>query len=63
MLKDAASKGVASALCGVSHNTVGSKEVHYVMRQLGPAMCRNSELFKSLALSHMKISLPHGKGT
>ena len=56
------SLGIGSTLCGVSSSSMGSKEIHYVMRQLGPAMCRNSDLLKSLAQNNLKISLQNGKG-
>lgn len=54
--------GLGSSLCGVSSSSMGSKEIHYVMRQLGPAMCRNPDLVKRLTQSCIGISLQNGKG-
>ena len=54
--------GVGSNLCGVSSSSMGSKEINYVMRQLGPAICRNPHLLKATAQKQLKISLQNGKG-
>lgn len=37
---------------------IGSKELHYVLRVLGPAACRNPELFSAVAKSTLRIALP-----
>ncbi|XP_053377275.1 E3 ubiquitin-protein ligase HUWE1-like isoform X3 [Mercenaria mercenaria] len=50
--------GAGSSLSGVSQRSVGAKEMHYVLRVLGPAACRNSALFSELARQCMRIALP-----
>ncbi|XP_060587198.1 E3 ubiquitin-protein ligase HUWE1-like isoform X3 [Ruditapes philippinarum] len=50
--------GAGSSLSGVSQRSVGAKEMHYVLRVLGPAACRNPALFSELARQCMRIALP-----
>lgn len=50
--------GAGSSLSGVSQRSVGAKEMHYVLRVLGPAACRNPVLFSELARKCMRIALP-----
>ena len=50
--------GSGSSVTGVSQRSVGAKEMHYVLRVLGPAACRNPELFSELAKEIMRIALP-----
>lgn len=50
--------GAGSSLSGVSQRSVGAKEMHYVLRLLGPAVCRNPVLFSELAKKCMRIALP-----
>lgn len=54
--------GVGSNFCGVSASATGCREINYVMRQLGPAMCRNPRLLRSTAEDLLKITLQNGKG-
>lgn len=61
MLKEVAA-GIGSNLCGVSSTSMGSKEINYVMRQLGPAICRDPQLLKKVAQKQLRISLQNGKG-
>lgn len=61
VVRDAAA-GIGSHFYGVSSNAMGSREVHYVLRQLGPAMCRSAELSKTVMERLMQISLSNGKG-
>lgn len=53
--------GIGSNFCGVSSSSMGCKEMNYVLRQLGPAMCRDANLFKSAATDLLKITLRNGK--
>ena len=39
-----------------SRTTAASREVHYVMRKLGPAACRNPTLFKETACRVLRLS-------
>lgn len=40
------------------HNpNINCKEMHYILRVLGPAACRNSELFLEITMSILRISL------
>ena len=36
--------------------TLSSREIHYVMRKLGPAACRDLDLFKETAMSFLRLS-------
>lgn len=50
--------GMGSSANGVSNGSIGSKEVHYVLRVLGPAACRSFEIFKGVACDTLQIGLP-----
>jgi E3 ubiquitin-protein ligase HUWE1 len=39
------------------HSPIGCKEMHYIMRVLGPAACRNGTLFVDVAKSVLRINL------
>ena len=54
----AATAGLGSSVTGVAQGTMGSREMHYVLRVLGPAACRDSEVFKSVAKATLRITLP-----
>ena len=54
--KATSGSGVASS--GVQQGSLGSKELHYVLRVLGPAACRNPALFTDVAKSTLRLSLP-----
>ena len=54
-----ACQGSGSSSAGVATGSVGSKEMHYVLRVLGPAACRCPELFMDVARESLQIALPH----
>ena len=54
----AKSHGVGNIVSGVGQNSVGTKELHYVLRTLGPAACRCPSLFKEAAKKLLRIQLP-----
>lgn len=54
----AQSHGVGNIISGVGQNSVGTKELHYVLRTLGPAACRCPSLFKEAAKRYLRIQLP-----
>lgn len=45
-------------MSGVHQGSLGSKEVHYVLRVLGPAACRNPSLFAEVTKNVLRIALP-----
>ncbi|XP_055882443.1 E3 ubiquitin-protein ligase HUWE1-like isoform X4 [Biomphalaria glabrata] len=50
--------GIGSCQSGVSQGGVGAKEMHYVLRVLGPAACRDPEMFIQVARDTLQIALP-----
>ncbi|ESO02925.1 hypothetical protein HELRODRAFT_81131 [Helobdella robusta] len=50
--------GAGSNACGVAMNSNGSKEMHYLLRVLGPAVCRDETLFKLVATNVLRINVP-----
>jgi len=50
-----ATLGSGSNMCGVAPGSNGSKELHYVLRVLGPAACRNPEVFSKVTESILRI--------
>ncbi|XP_070192440.1 E3 ubiquitin-protein ligase HUWE1-like isoform X3 [Littorina saxatilis] len=50
--------GIGSGASGVSNGSVGSKEMHYVLRVLGPAACRCPRVFVNVARDSLQIALP-----
>ncbi|XP_021341229.1 E3 ubiquitin-protein ligase HUWE1-like isoform X3 [Mizuhopecten yessoensis] len=53
-----ATSGSGSSLSGVQQGSMGSKELHYVLRVLGPAACRNPGMFTEVARNTLRIALP-----
>ncbi|KAK6177350.1 hypothetical protein SNE40_015469 [Patella caerulea] len=50
--------GIGSSVSGVTQGSIGSKEMHYVLRVLGPAACRNENCFVEVARNTLQIALP-----
>ncbi|BFZ10773.1 hypothetical protein BsWGS_13813 [Bradybaena similaris] len=50
--------GIGSCQSGVSQGGVGAREMHYILRVLGPAACRDPELFSQVARDTLQIALP-----
>lgn len=42
------------------HSPQSNKEMHFIMRNLGPAACRDGELFKDVAKSVLRINIAPG---
>ncbi|XP_071960908.1 E3 ubiquitin-protein ligase HUWE1-like isoform X2 [Antedon mediterranea] len=53
-----ANHGVGSSSCGVGAGSIGSRELHFVLRVLGPAACRNEAMFLECARNSLRIALP-----
>jgi len=52
-----ATSGSGSSVCGVAPGSYGSKELHYILRTLTPAACRNHLVFTEVAKSILRINL------
>ena len=57
VIRSSALSGVSSANSGVSPNSPGAKEINYILRVLGPAMCRNTDLFKDVAINVLRLAV------
>ena len=57
VVRSTATNSVSSAHTGVSPSSTGAKEINYVLRVLGPAACRNAELFKEVATSSLRLAI------
>jgi len=44
-------------VCGVAPGSYGSKELHYILRTLSPAACRNHLVFTEVAKAILRINL------
>jgi E3 ubiquitin-protein ligase HUWE1 len=53
-----AASGTGSSTAGVAVGSIGSKELHYVLRVLSPAACRHPKLFTDVAKASLRIALP-----
>lgn len=51
-------QGAGSSISGVGQGSIGSKEVHYVLRALGPAACRCPQTFAEVTKRSLRIALP-----
>ncbi len=58
VISSTANRGVGSTMCGVTSGSMGARELHYVLRVLGPTACRDEQLFLDSAKSLLKIALP-----
>ena len=54
----AAVAGVGSSFSQIRHNSPFAKEISYVLRNLGPAACRDSDLFRAVCSEIVVISNP-----
>ena len=52
-----ATSGSGSSVCGVAPGSYSSKELHYVLRTLTPAACRNHLVFTEVARNILRINL------
>ncbi|XP_022080949.1 E3 ubiquitin-protein ligase HUWE1-like [Acanthaster planci] len=51
-------RGIGCPVCGVLQGSIGSRELHYVLRKLGPLACRDEGVFDETARSILRIALP-----
>lgn len=58
----ASNSGVPNMFCGVGQNSIGAKELHYLLRALGPIACRNAELYNESTRKIMRISTNAWRG-
>lgn len=54
--------GAGSTTSGVVSGSLGSREINYILRVLGPAACRNPECFIETASNCIRIALPAARG-
>lgn len=54
--------GAGSTTSGVVSGSLGSREINYILRVLGPAACRNPDVFTETANSCVRIALPAPRG-
>jgi hypothetical protein len=48
--------GTGSSACGVAPGSFGSKELHYVLRCLSPAVCRDTQTFLQVVTSVLRVN-------
>ncbi|XP_043357429.1 E3 ubiquitin-protein ligase HUWE1 isoform X1 [Dermochelys coriacea] len=63
VVRSAATSGAGSTTSGVVSGSLGSREINYILRVLGPAACRNPEIFTEVANSCIRIALPAPRGS
>nr|DBA13759.1 TPA: hypothetical protein GDO54_017098 [Pyxicephalus adspersus] len=65
VVRSAATSGAGSTTSGVVSGSLGSREINYILRVLGPAACRNPDIFTEVANNCIRIALPalRGSGT
>ncbi|XP_031421594.1 E3 ubiquitin-protein ligase HUWE1 [Clupea harengus] len=62
VVRSAVTSGAGSTTSGVVSGSLGSREINYILRVLGPAACRNPECFTDTANSCVRIALPAPRG-
>ncbi|XP_064415282.1 E3 ubiquitin-protein ligase HUWE1 isoform X2 [Latimeria chalumnae] len=63
VVRSAATSGAGSTTSGVVSGSLGSREINYILRVLGPAACRNPEIFTEVANNCIRIALPAPRGS
>ncbi|XP_056665905.1 E3 ubiquitin-protein ligase HUWE1-like [Monodelphis domestica] len=63
VVRSAATSGAGSTTSGVVSGSLGSREINYILRVLGPAACRNPDIFTEVANSCVRIALPAPRGS
>lgn len=63
MVRSAATSGAGSTTSGVVSGSLGSREINYILRVLGPAACRNPDIFTEVANCCIRIALPAPRGS
>ncbi|XP_055022354.1 E3 ubiquitin-protein ligase HUWE1 isoform X8 [Boleophthalmus pectinirostris] len=62
VVRSAVTSGAGSTTSGVVSGSLGSREINYILRVLGPAACRNPECFIETASNCVRIALPAPRG-
>uniref|UniRef100_A0A3Q3JUL5 E3 ubiquitin-protein ligase HUWE1 n=1 Tax=Monopterus albus TaxID=43700 RepID=A0A3Q3JUL5_MONAL len=62
VVRSAVTSGAGSTTSGVVSGSLGSREINYILRVLGPAACRNPECFTETVSSCVRIALPAPRG-
>nr|AEN74897.2 HECT UBA and WWE domain containing 1 [Monodelphis domestica] len=63
VVRSAATSGAGSTTSGVVSGSLGSREINYILRVLGPAACRNPDIFTEVANGCIRIALPAPRGS
>ncbi|OPJ75487.1 hypothetical protein AV530_000435 [Patagioenas fasciata monilis] len=63
VVRSAATSGAGSTTSGVVSGSLGSREINYILRVLGPAACRSPQLFTEVATACVRIALPAPRGS
>ncbi|XP_060263781.1 E3 ubiquitin-protein ligase HUWE1 isoform X29 [Ovis aries] len=63
VVRSAATSGAGSTTSGVVSGSLGSREINYILRVLGPAACRNPDIFTEVANCCIRIALPAPRGS
>ncbi|XP_025908712.1 E3 ubiquitin-protein ligase HUWE1-like, partial [Nothoprocta perdicaria] len=63
VVRSAATSGAGSTTSGVVSGSLGSREINYILRVLGPAACRSPQLFAEVAAACVRIALPAPRGS
>ncbi|XP_053908122.1 E3 ubiquitin-protein ligase HUWE1 [Cuculus canorus] len=63
VVRSAATSGAGSTTSGVVSGSLGSREVNYILRVLGPAACRSPSVFTEVATGCIRIALPAPRGS
>ncbi|XP_065656940.1 E3 ubiquitin-protein ligase HUWE1 isoform X2 [Hydra vulgaris] len=58
----ACNNGIPNMFCGVGQNSLGARELHYLLRALGPIACRNTNLYIETTMKVAKLLLPSSRG-
>ncbi|CAN0188024.1 unnamed protein product [Lampetra planeri] len=62
VVRSAVTSGAGSTTSGVVSGSLGTREMHYILRVLGPAACRHPDIFVDVAKSCMRVALPAPRG-
>ncbi|XP_041093093.1 E3 ubiquitin-protein ligase HUWE1-like [Polyodon spathula] len=63
VVRSAVTSGAGSTTSGVVSGSLGSREINYILRVLGPAACRDPDCFTEAATNCIRIALPAPRGT
>ncbi|XP_064359499.1 E3 ubiquitin-protein ligase HUWE1 isoform X2 [Dromaius novaehollandiae] len=63
VVRSAATSGAGSTTSGVVSGSLGSREINYILRVLGPAACRSPQVFAEVATGCIRIALPAPRGS